>query len=84
MVQCILIPKDPMICWTDKLYRLLSNGFISPNSAALMCPPKCYLLPAHQVVVGCAADLPSGVLQFSTNGVWIKPETFTGVQCVGT
>eukprot|EP00435_Cladocopium_sp_Y103_P037501 s1116_g9.t3 len=34
-----------------------------------------------EVVVGCAADLPSGILQFSTNGVWIKPETFTGVQC---
>ena len=36
---------------------------------------------AHQVVVGCAADLPSGILQFSTNGVWIKPETFSGIQC---
>lgn len=35
-----------------------------------------------QVVVGCAADLPSGVLQFSTNGVWATP-TFTGVRCVG-
>ena len=31
--------------------------------------------------MGCAADLPSGILQFSTNGVWIEPETFTGVQC---
>jgi len=34
-----------------------------------------------QVVVGCAADLPAGILQFSTNGVWITPATFTGVQC---
>jgi len=34
-----------------------------------------------EVVVGCAADLPAGILQFSTNGVWITPATFTGVQC---
>ena len=36
-----------------------------------------------QVVVGCAADLPAGILQFSTNGAWVAP-TFTGVQCAGT
>ncbi|CAK8991337.1 E3 ubiquitin-protein ligase hecd-1 [Durusdinium trenchii] len=35
---------------------------------------------SKEVVVGCAADLPSGTLQFSTNGVWAPP-TFTGVQC---
>jgi hypothetical protein len=47
----------------------------------LFLPIKAAMDLAHQVVVGCAADLPSGILQFSTNGVWVKPETFSGVQC---
>ncbi|CAE7682465.1 UPL3 [Symbiodinium microadriaticum] len=34
-----------------------------------------------EVVVGCAADVPAGILQFSTDGVWVSPATFTGVQC---
>jgi len=36
---------------------------------------------AKEVVVGCAADVPAGILQFSTDGVWVTPATFTGVQC---
>ena len=34
--------------------------------------------------MGCAADVPAGILQFSTDGVWVSPATFTGVQCAGT
>ncbi|CAE8621272.1 unnamed protein product, partial [Polarella glacialis] len=40
--------------------------------------------PEHwpsEVVVGCAADVAAGTIQFSTNGVWSSSPTFTGVRC---